>query len=209
MNLLCWNCWGLGNPRTVHELTKLVRRYNPFVLFLSETKRKSVEMERLCVIWGYDNCMMVDSIGKGRGLALLWMNEVCLEVLSFSNHHIDSKLGDPACEETWRFTGFYGYPVAGDRWKSWNILRRLFENNSLLWLCAGDFNEILYDNEKMGGSMRPPKQMEDFRNVTHECNLQEVSFYGPKFTWSRGKSSNMILERLDRGLASEDWLLRF
>ena len=57
--------------------------------------------------------------------------------------------------------------------------------------------------------MRPPKQIEDFRNVTHECNLQEVLFCGPKFTWSREKSSNMILERLDRGLASEDWLLRF
>ena len=57
--------------------------------------------------------------------------------------------------------------------------------------------------------MRPPKQMEDFRNVTYECNLQEVPFCGPKFTWSKGKGSNMILERLDRGLASEDWLQRF
>ena len=206
MNLLCWNCWGLGNPRTVHELTKLVRRYNPLVLFLSETKRKSAEMERLRVIWGYDNCMVVDSIGKGGGLALLWMNEVCLEVLSFSNHHIDFKLGDPTCDETWKFTGFYGYPVAGDRWKSWNTLRRLFESHSLPWLCAGDFNEILYDNEKLGGVLRSTKLMENFRGVLNDCNLQEVSFCGPKFTWTRGKCPTMILERLDRRLANEEWL---
>ena len=42
-----------------------------------------------------------------------------------------------------------------------------------------------------------------------ECNLQKVPFTGPKFTWSRGKGSKMILERLDRGLANEEWFLLF
>ena len=166
-------------------------------------------MEKLQVTLGFDNCMVVDSIGKSGGLALLWLSEVCLEVVSFSNQHIDSKISDSASEEGWRFTGFYGNPVVGDRWKSWNILRRLSESQTLPWLCAGDFNEILYDNEKMGGALRATKQMEDFRTVLHECNLQEVPYSGPKFTWSRGKGPDMILERLDRGLASEDWLHKF
>ena len=57
--------------------------------------------------------------------------------------------------------------------------------------------------------MRSTRQMEDFKKVIQECGLQEVSFTRPKFTWSRGKGSNMILERLDRELACENWLHLF
>ena len=140
MNILCWNCRGLGNPRTVHELTKLVKCYKPLMLFLCETKRKSSDMERLRVTWGFDCCMAVDAIGKGGGLALLWMHEARVEVLSYSNNHIDSKVGYPTRSRKWRFTGFYGFPSTRDRWKSWKLLRKLDEFDSFPWLCVGDFN---------------------------------------------------------------------
>ena len=45
--------------------------------------------------------------------------------------------------------------------------------------------------------------MESFRQVLHDCNFIEVPLSGPKFTWSRGKGSRLILEKLDRGLANE------
>ena len=51
--------------------------------------------------------------------------------------------------------------------------------------------------------------MEEFKSVIHKCNLQEIPFIGPKFTWSRGKGSNMILERLDRGFANAEWFIVF
>ena len=84
MTLVCWNCQGLRAPRAVHETTKMVRKYNPQVLFLIETKKKSTEMEWLRSRWHYDNCFAVDSVGRGGGLALLWMNDVQVEVMSFS-----------------------------------------------------------------------------------------------------------------------------
>ena len=83
-------------------------------------------MERLRVSWGFDCCMAVDAIGK-RGLALLWMHDAWVDVLSFSNNHIDSRIRDPTSEEKLRFIGFYGYPAVGDRWKSWELLRKLSE----------------------------------------------------------------------------------
>ena len=51
--------------------------------------------------------------------------------------------------------------------------------------------------------------MENFRRVIHDCSLQEIPFTGPKFTWSRGKGSIMILEWLDKGLANEEWFNMF
>ena len=37
MNLLAWNCWGLGNRRVVEELGDIVQAKDPGIGFLSET----------------------------------------------------------------------------------------------------------------------------------------------------------------------------
>ena len=85
------------------------------------------------------------------------------------------------------------------------MLRILKSKSSLPWFCTGDFNEILSDEEKMGGAPRLARQMERFRESLIDCGLHALQVSGAKFTWSRGKSSNMILERLDRGLATDKW----
>ena len=86
MNTICWNCRGLGTPRAVHEVAKLVKKFNPQLLFLSETKKRSSEMEWLRSRWKFDNCFAVDSRGKAGGLAFLWSEDVSVEVKSYSNN---------------------------------------------------------------------------------------------------------------------------
>ena len=36
----------------------------------------------------------MECVGRGGGLALLWMNEALVEVLSFLNMHIDARISD-------------------------------------------------------------------------------------------------------------------
>ena len=57
----------------------------------------------------------------------------------------------------------------------------------------------------MGGVARPAKQMETFRNSLLDCGFQALKVIGARFTWSCGKGPNMILERLDRSLATDKW----
>ncbi|XWS27545.1 hypothetical protein CRYUN_Cryun26dG0125100 [Craigia yunnanensis] len=54
----------------------------------------------------------------------------------------------------WHFTGFYGEPNARKRNESWDLLRRLAEQSDKGWLCVGDFNELLWDHEKIGEWLR-------------------------------------------------------
>ena len=75
MNLLSWNCRGLGGLRAIREVTKLVNNYKPLVIFLIETKRKNHEMEWLRSRWKFDRCFSVEGTGRGGGLAILWMEE--------------------------------------------------------------------------------------------------------------------------------------
>ena len=47
MNCLAWNCRGLGNPRTVQEIARLVHAQDPSVVFLIETWQDNGPLERL------------------------------------------------------------------------------------------------------------------------------------------------------------------
>ena len=41
-----------------------------------------------------------------------------------------------------------------------------------------------------------------FRNVVDECGLMDLGFVGDKFTWKGKRAGGLVLERLDRALAS-------
>ena len=92
MIALSWNCRGLGTPRSVRALRECVRRWDPKVVFLSETKKNIAGMKRVKVKLDFVNGFYVQREGKGGGLAMLWRKEVNLEIKSFSKHHIDTMI---------------------------------------------------------------------------------------------------------------------
>lgn len=51
----------------------------------------------------------------------------------------------------------------------------------------GDFNEILYQQEKWGGSQRPFAQMQGFRQALQNCDLSDMDYNGLKHTWSNNR----------------------
>ena len=70
MSCLVWNCRGLGNPQTVHELTIMVKQKDPLALFLSETKLDEKRLEVLRCYWGFAGKFVVPCRGQSGGLAL-------------------------------------------------------------------------------------------------------------------------------------------
>ena len=110
----------------------------------------------------------------------------------------------------WHLTGFYGNPETTKRPESWVKLKHLKNTSSLPWLVIRDFNEITGPFEKEGGSMRAQRQMEIFVEAINQCSLREVDYVGPRFTWIyQCKDGEQIKERLDRALATQEWLKLF
>ncbi|XP_028075737.1 uncharacterized protein LOC114277953 [Camellia sinensis] len=210
MKILCWNCRGLGNPRTVRFLQLLLKKEVPTMVFLVETKLDARAMERIRCKLGLQRCFTVDRVGLSGGLALLWVGEIQLQIKSFSRGHVDSIILSESGVASWCFTGFYGNPIASLRSDSWELLRRLQDQMHLPWLCAGDFNEILYAHEKSGMAARSQRQMDGFRQVLSDCDLADLGFEGAAFTWCNGRAGDgMIRERLDRCVVNERWLNSF
>lgn len=57
------------------------------------------------------------------------------------------------------------------------------DSDSLPWLCAGDFNEILFQHEKEGGKPRPQACLDCFKGALEVCDLEDLGFTGDIFTW--------------------------
>ncbi|XP_073120906.1 uncharacterized protein [Henckelia pumila] len=132
-------------------------------------------------------------------------------IKSYSQGHIDSLVEHNA--QQWRFTVFYGNSDTNLRHVSWELIRRLEgmqELRDFQWLIGGDFNEICYDSEKLGGNMKPAAQIADFRGVLDDCNLQSLHCEGDIFTWvNRRNSDGLIFERLDRFASSFSWRMLY
>ena len=197
---------GLGIPRSVRALTKLVRAEAPLLIFFVETKAKIPVMARLQTKLDYTQGIIVPSDGKSGGLALLWKEGTNVWTQKYSNSHIDVVVTDTTSNMRWRATGFYGHPDTQKRHMSWKLLERLHSQLSLPWLVFGDFNEITHLEEKCGWAERNADQMMAFQNVLDACNLQDLGFSGSNYTWCNGRfGSQRTLIRLDRMVANAEW----
>ncbi|KAA3468511.1 endonuclease/exonuclease/phosphatase family protein [Gossypium australe] len=94
------------------------------------------------------NGIEVSAEGSRGGLSLGWNGSHLVRLKSFSKNHIDVEVQEDESKPRWRFTGFYGATDFRNKGETWALLPRLGENNSLPWMVGGDFNEILYTNEK-------------------------------------------------------------
>lgn len=210
MRITTWNCRGLGNGPAVRGLLDLQKRVDPDILFLSETKLDERRTQWLKYLLGMSNMVVKDCKGKSGGLALLWKRHVHVELRNYSRYHIDVKIVEQD-GFTRRFTGIYGEPATDKRDKTWDLLRILDQQIKLPWLCAGDFNEVLYCHEKKGGSARATRQMETFKITLADCGLRDLGYMGDKYTWRNHshEASKYIKERLDRVVGTRTWCNRF
>ncbi|KAL9661153.1 hypothetical protein QQ045_025975 [Rhodiola kirilowii] len=147
MIVLCWNCRGMGNARTVRALKDAIDSHHPQVVCLIETKLHHVRWEWLRVKLGYRNCFVVDPRGSAGGLAVLWRSEVGLLIRNYSSSHVDAVT---RADFQFRLTLFYGNPIVSRRKESWNLIRTLDSLQSGPWVLLGDFNEVLRVSEVHG-----------------------------------------------------------
>ena len=206
MSIICWNCRGLGNLRTVQDLRQMVKVKRLWMVFLMETKPWKSKMEVVRYKLGFPNLFVVDCVGKSDGLALLWGDEIVLDIQNYSHRHINGLIKTLMVDAQWKFTGFYGHSDVTKRQESWDLLKVLNNFLPTPWICLGDFNEIILNAEKWGGNNRSSSQMRRFQLALEECELSDLGFRGPKYIWSNCRESGeFIKEHFDRGVANIEW----
>ncbi|KAF4364017.1 hypothetical protein G4B88_014974 [Cannabis sativa] len=115
------------------------------------------------------NYWAVDRVDLSGGLLLLWKEELSVRVDASSPGHLLVRVAGQDFFP-WTLTCFYGHSDATQRKFSWELLRNIRGEVVGLWLCVGDFNEIVSLAEKVGGRLRRDVAMEEFRSVIDACH---------------------------------------
>lgn len=73
---------------------------------------------------GFHNGFMVDRVGFGCGLILLWRHDLSVSLRSYSNGHIDVWISNWLPTGGCFLIGFYGHCNPTLRKQSWELLKR-------------------------------------------------------------------------------------
>lgn len=148
--------------------------------------------------------------GRRGGLGLLLNDELHMTILSSSLHYINALVNDSNREKVWRFCGIYGWAGRSNKHLTWQLMRQLKDEWDNNWLCIGDFNEVCYNFEKMGGTVCDLDRMEELWLAIEDCRLFDLGYNGHKFTSTNNQvGSNHIEERRGQFVASKEWMSIF
>lgn len=207
MSIFCWNCQGAGSSETVLQLREFRRKYFPDFLFLMETKQKLGYMKGLQQSLGYDHLVTVEPVGLSGGLAVFWKDSYSVSVLSSDKRIIDMKVGLGSVG--FFLTCVYGDPVKAKRQEVWERLIDIGLVRDEAWILAGDFNELMSNEEKSGGAIRSDASFWDFRNMAENCKIKELRYTGNCLSWIGVRDRAWVQCRLDRSFGNSEWFSLF
>lgn len=115
------------------------------VIFIQETKVLASYFDFPKFFFGFPNCLVVDRVGLGGGLMLLWKGETKLKILKYSHDFIHGRIVEGSNRDIkGMFKGVYGYPETKKNCKeTWILIKSTCRDTKTQDLILRDFNEIL------------------------------------------------------------------
>ena len=172
-----------------------------------ETKQKRVFMEGLQQKMGYNQLVTVEPVGLSGGLAVMWKDSYSVSILSADKRIIDMEVTFGSIK--FFLTCVYGDPVKANRQEVWERLTRIGLVRNEAWLLAGDFNELMTKEEKVGGAERHESSFWDFRNMAENCKIREPRYTGNCLSWGGWRERVWVQCRLDRSFGNNEWFSLF
>ena len=101
----------------------------------------------------------------------------------------------------------YGHPVLSQRKQVWDDLELLANQAAPKWLCIGDFNQVLTEEDKFTFKPKPIPSNFDLQQTLSHLSLAPIESKGLSHTWmNKRKVDHFVMEKLDRAIGSIAWL---
>ncbi|XP_061361871.1 uncharacterized protein LOC133305628 [Gastrolobium bilobum] len=181
-------------------------RLNFSILALFETKISGIRGDRIIKKLGFSKSFKKDAVGFSGGIWLLWDEKkvkVKVEIIDDHHQYIHTKVLYLEEMKSEFITFVYGSPRRLEKQTLWLNLESIAQETDGPWLVLGDFNSVLNASEKIGGKEICWSSLNDIQECFSSCDISDIGFKGPDFTWKRGK----LQERLDKACSNEAWNL--
>lgn len=209
-----WNLWGFNKP-SKHEVVKEWVRKRGFQFgCLIETRVKENKMKGIInkVFPGWSYMANYDYNRLGR-IWIVWNHSVRVTPCFQSEQLVNVSILLEGLMDEFYCTFVYGLNLMEERRELWSDLK-LHKDSPIIkkkaWIIQGDFNEILDGIEhSVVGSAHDTGGMKDFQDTVAYCGLLDMSYQGPRFTWSNKRDNGIICKKLDRALVNEIWIRQY
>ncbi|CAN1147692.1 hypothetical protein LINPERHAP2_LOCUS16019 [Linum perenne] len=150
---------------------------------------------------GFNSSFIVEVEGFRGGIWLLWNDlTLSLKIVASTSQLIHAEI-EWEVGKVYFATFIYASPGFQGRRMLWNDLCQVAAAAPHAWVLLGDFNAMVNSTEKWGGATFNQGPAREFRSYIGDCNLIDMGFFSPKFTWFR----RILRERLDRCLGNAEW----
>ncbi|KAF4354439.1 hypothetical protein G4B88_010063 [Cannabis sativa] len=156
----------------------------------------------------------VPSVGLLGGFGMCWMKGVSCNIQISSRYSIIGEISSDPPGIPWILVGTYKPPNSVDKELFWHKMGDYTLKTTHPILFLGDMNGTLRDSECFHYHGSVSRYSFDFRRMVDRAGLIDLGFQGPTFTWVKGSTNPRVgvamkRARLDRGLASSEWIILF
>ena len=160
---------------------ELYRRHRPNILIIIEPRIAEARAQAVINTLPHNHSQRVAPTGFSGGIWLLWNESPSFKVgiLTHSDNSIHALVKVPSPSLSFLLTVVYASPNFNKRKIFWNYLQNLATAISLPLVLLGDFNDMLLDDEKLGGLPLNRTHVSAFRACMDNFGLMDLGFQGP------------------------------
>lgn len=179
------------------------------MILIQESKLEAVDRITLLRLWGNGEMEFAcsNAIGASGGLITIWNKSFFRAENIVVHRHFILVQGSVNNNFPCVIVNVYAPNDTVSRRGVWEELVTLKAISQLPWCLGGDFNEIMFVNERIGCSS-VDRGMRDFVDFGNNLEVVDIPMLGRKFTWTNYQN-HAIHSRLDRFLVSQEWLERY
>lgn len=125
MNIVSWNCQGLGSILTFQHLRAIVAHDRPSIVSLMEIKNKREVVDMVRNQLQFQQSIIFDPMGLSGGLVVMWNEDVLVGVEDSSDELINITCRDPNNGIIMRITFLRASTIYPKRLRLWQKLRSI------------------------------------------------------------------------------------
>ncbi|KAA3453866.1 reverse transcriptase [Gossypium australe] len=201
LKIFAWNCQGCARRNFIRSFREYNEEHRPDIICLVEPRVSGNKANLIIEKLGFSYSHRVEAVGFSGGIWVGWKDSIQIKIIQNHPQFILLRVDNYITNKSFLISFVYGSPDRSKRKLLWEGLHSITPKKDTPWLVMGDFNAILSPADKKS-STSTGKRCEFFGNFIDSCDLQDLGFKGPPFTWQRGET----LVRLDRALANDAWM---